>query len=53
MESQGGVSSYFKDDLEPQNRDHLELRNTKVVKMYLLESSEKTIYTNRNQNPGH
>lgn len=42
----------FKDDLEPQNRDHSELRNIKV-KIYLLESGEKNISTPWNQNLGH
>ena len=38
------VPHCFKDELEPQNRDHSELRNIKV-KIYLLESGEKNIST--------
>lgn len=38
------ISLCVRDYLEVQNRHHSELRDTKVVKIYLFEGSEKSIY---------
>lgn len=46
LESPVSASLCVRDYLEAQNSHHAELRDTKVVKIYLLEGSKKSIYAN-------